>query len=638
MRIDLTLLEDGRVSVAPAGFLSRKQFGEYLKACRLVNSAFDPQLKVQIVHFDDVPTLVEKLSESFKPNVTESLANKLNARADELTEGERAAQEAIDRLDIDGLYPFQKDGVGWLYNRDRAILADEMGLGKTVQALAAAPADAPVLVVAPACAKGVWKAEVERWCPNREVNVLKGNFLFYWPEPGEVLIMNYDILPAALFPFGEPEEGTIIVADEAHALKSRNRKRWKLFRKLVEANEDGKVWLLTGTPMLNYPPELWNVLDIVDLAKPTFKTQSNFVRLFRGVRAGWHGYQWGTPEKEVIDLLRGNMLRRRREDVLPDLPDKTYSNIEVNNLSDETIKACDEVVAALETAGFDLETLELKDLQEFGFESLSRARRLLASAKVPTLLELVEQYEEADEPLVVFSYHRIPVDVLGERDGWAMITGGVSAEDRTAIIERFQAGELKGVACTIQAGGVGITLTHSHHAIFVDLAWTPAANQQAEDRICRIGQTKGVQVNLLVAEHPLDKRVAEILGYKRQIIQNSVDKAAVTKVVHGSDKFRVAAEARCSDEPGIVTAAKFREPANELEVWAANALLQLSADDPDMATEENYVGFNKFDGEFGHSLAEQLRKTRQLTDKQWKAAIRLCRKYHRQVGDPPSHY
>ena len=85
----------------------------------------------------------------------------------------------------------------------------------------------------------------------------------------------------------------------------------------------------------------------------------------------------------------------------------------------------------------------------------------------------------------------------------------------------------------------------------------------------------------------------------------------------------------------MASRAKFREPEGDLEVWAANGLLKLAALDPDRAAELNDVGFNKLDNEFGHSLAEQLRETRQLSDKQWAAGIKLVRKYWRQIGHAP---
>ena len=97
-----------------------------------------------------------------------------------------------------GLFPFQREGVAWLAGRHTALLADPMGLGKTVQTLCAIPEHAPVLVVAPAVAKGVWQREAARFRPDLKVTVLSGRGSFRWPAPGEMIVVNYDILPAAV--------------------------------------------------------------------------------------------------------------------------------------------------------------------------------------------------------------------------------------------------------------------------------------------------------------------------------------------------------------------------------------------------------------------------------------------------------
>jgi hypothetical protein len=140
-----------------------------------------------------------------------------------------------------------------------------------------------------------------------------------------------------------------------------------------------------------------------------------------------------------------------------------------------------------------------------------------------------KRLEDANEPIVVFSVHRAPIDHLGTRDGWATITGDTPAAARTEIEARFQRGELRGVAATIQAGGVAITLTRAHRAVFVDQDWTPALNAQAEDRICRIGQDRGVIITRIIADHALDRRIAQVLATKIEIIEGSVDAAATNE-------------------------------------------------------------------------------------------------------------
>jgi len=145
--------------------------------------------------------------------------------------------------------------------------------------------------------------------------------------------------------------------------------------------------------------------------------------------------------------------------------------------------------------------------------------------KLTVIEQVVTEHEIQGEPLVVFSAHRLIPDTLGQRPGWAAITGSTGAEQRAAIVRRFQAGELCGVAATIAAAGVGITLTRAAHAVFADLAWSPALNSQAEDRICRIGQTRGCMITTLVADHPIEHMVHTCIRQKIALISATTEAA-----------------------------------------------------------------------------------------------------------------
>ena len=380
----------------------------------------------------------------------------------------------------------------------------------TVEALAALPANAAVLVVAPAVAKGVWKREIARWRPNLDITVLSGRGTFRWPVPGEVVIINYDILPDMHEPsvkatdakrakrgcvnklckgcgpgldiIASAPRDVVAIVDEAHALKNNKAKRTLKFRSLSEVirGKRGRVWLLTATPLLNRPQELWSIYQAAGIAQEAFGSWAQFLKLFNGMPAFWGGYEWGTPEAECAERIRRVCLRRLRTEVLPELPVKTWRRTDVS-IDAKTLKACDKL---LKDYGGIKRILHLIENEGITFETMSSIRHALAVAKIPSLLSLIEQYEEQEEPVVVFSAHRAVVEELSKRPGWAVIMGGVKAEERTRIEEAFQAGKLKGVACTIAAGGVAITLTRSHNAIFTDLEWTPALNAQAEDRIC----------------------------------------------------------------------------------------------------------------------------------------------------------
>ena len=147
------------------------------------------------------------------------------------------------------------------------------------------------------------------------------------------------------------------------------------------------------------------------------------------------------------------------------------------------------------------------------------------------MLEYIEEQEEQGVPLVVFSSHLAPLDELLGRPGWAVISGDTKLEKRQEIVDAFQAGHLKGIALTIRAGGVGLTLTHAWKVLFVDLDWVPGWNSQAEDRVCRIGQTSNkVEIVRMVNDHPLTLHILNILVEKTRLIENAVIKTMPVNV------------------------------------------------------------------------------------------------------------
>ncbi|KKK58658.1 hypothetical protein LCGC14_3042210, partial [marine sediment metagenome] len=129
--------------------------------------------------------------------------------------------------------------------------------------------------------------------------------------------------------------------------------------------------------------------------------------------------------------------------------------------------------------------------------------------------------------LVVFSFHRAPVEAAGSRPGWACISGAVSASNRTEILAGFQAGAYRGIALTIGAGSEGIDLTYARHSLMVDQDWRYGANEQARKRLHRFGQTRKVLINQLIADHPIDQIVRRLVNRKGAIGAASVEASAV---------------------------------------------------------------------------------------------------------------
>lgn len=499
-------VEGDRV-IVEAKNLDQAAFNRFLPLAR--SGVYDPARRVNT--FPASGAFVEVLRALKEADLPLVLDPTVKALLNAAEADEKRALAALDSTPLP-LFPFQKVGAAWLRSRTRAILADDMGLGKTVQALLAVEGAPPLLILCPAVAKGVWTREIGKWRPgNWEVAPLSGRGAFRWPDLGEAVIINYDIL-SDVEQLAHPN--TVIICDEAHVLKEAKTNRHKRVVKL--AAQAARLYLLTATPLLNRPQELWNLLKLADLHTEAYGTWGGFCYAFDGSPSAG----WGTPRQGAAIGFSKVALRRNKTEVLKDLPAKRRAFIPVATTYTRSEQAIlDEADEAV-----------LKHGKDVPFELISKARAITAKAKIGALVARVEEYEEAGEPLIVFSYHRAPIDVLAAREGWATITGDTSNEERTKIEAAFQAGEYKGVAATIQAGGVAITLTRASNVLFCDRAWTPALNEQAEDRCNRIGQTRGVLVEVLVAAKTIDERVEEIIEEKCAIIRESVDKATIVRV------------------------------------------------------------------------------------------------------------
>lgn len=642
----------GRVLCRPAGYLGGDLFATYRSATSSAGARYDRAAGGQTAAVEDLPGLIAAITGAgFQARVSPGLAAAAAAAAREAEEAEEAADRRIraaqDTLRARGLTLFshQVDGIRWLSGRTSAILADEMGCGKTAQTLLALPDRAPVVVVCPAVAKGVWRTEAGRWRPEFSVEILAGRKSFRWPAPGEIVVLNYDILPAAVPP--DAPAGLVVVADECQRCKNPKAATTARFRALarIALANSGKVYQLSGTPLLNRPMELYTILGNggPGLLRESFGSWNGFVSAFRGrreqVARGVYAWEFAGPaegDPTAAQALARVMLRRRKEDVLPDLPERIVQRIEVNDVDKSVYSLCDSVLSAIEARGMELEEVVTRATGGGmpGFEDISRMRAACAAAKIPHAIALVEGYEEAGEPVVVASAHRAPIDAIGSRPGWASITGDTSAEERSRIQEEFQAGRLRGIAMTIQAGGVAVTLTRASRMILVDLAWTPGINAQAEDRIHRIGQRNSCLYQHLVLQHPLEARIWSLLQEKRDLVDRTVEAAADLHRT-GSNGGRSVAQAlrqaaqaaqAAQSAPAPAPAPKARRGWSTQEELDGVGVLRGVVLRKIPATEE----FAKF----VRSLVVQLDSRGGLTEKQW-AAVRDIgdRHYGRGRGD-----
>ncbi|MGO9320200.1 MAG: DEAD/DEAH box helicase [Solirubrobacteraceae bacterium] len=437
------------------------------------------------------------------------------------------------------LKPFQRAGVSYLLARRRAFLADEQGLGKTIEALAAVEAAGayPAVVVCPASLKLNWLRELERWLPQRSACALSGNGAggrgastdlaastadvaarsAEAASAPDITVVNYDIVAARLHELCALQPRALVL-DESHYCKNAAAKRTQAAQRLSAAvPRDGFVFALSGTPVTNRPAELISQLCILGRLED-FGSGARFGQRFRGadahLRLHWH-------------LRARCFVRRLKADVLPQLPAKTRAivPVELDNESEYRLAERD-LVAWLRSQPLDLRELDAKVAAALRAERLVRcnALKLLAArGKLHAALAWIHDFCSSGERLVVFAGHKeIQRAVLARFPTALHILGEDGAAARDAALQAFQepdaseANQL--IVCSIEVAGHGLTLTRASSVAFLELDWTPAKHDQAEDRCHRIGQQDAVNAYYLLAASTIDETISTLLERKRAVI------------------------------------------------------------------------------------------------------------------------
>src|SRR3954454_814523 len=432
------------------------------------------------------------------------------------------------------LQPFQWAAVRYALDARRTFLADEQGLGKTVEALAALEADGadPAIVVCPASLKLNWAREAERWLPHRDVAVVDGRLAV--PPNGEITILNYEIVAAHRETLGRLAPRALVV-DESHYVKNPQAKRTHAVRRLASSvTDEGLRLALTGTPVLNHAEELIAQLRVIGRLED-FGSGARFSREFRTAQ---HGF---SEERLHWHLRRRCFVRRLKSEVLPQLPAKRQVVLPIALDNEREYRLAEEdVVEWLRTQPLDLAELDAKIAATLRAERLAQLgtlQRPAARGKLHGALAWIHDFLASGEPLVVFARHIEVQRAVLERFPDALhILGSDPTAERDVAVRAFQDpdGPQLIVGAT-RVAGQGITLTRASNVCFLELEWTPAMHDQAEDRCHRIGQRDAVTAWYLLAAGSIDETMAELLQRKRGIV------AAVT-------------EGRRLDADGLVTA------------------------------------------------------------------------------------
>jgi SNF2 family DNA or RNA helicase len=406
-------------------------------------------------------------------------------------------------------YPYQMEGIAFLMPRHAALLADEMGLGKTAQALLAlrllfqAGLIQRGLIVCPKPLVSNWSHELRTWVEDLPFEVIAGDAderrSSWLVSNCPLKLVNYELLTRdAVFLADEKVRFDVVVLDEAQRIKNRESKTAQVVCRIRRE----RSWALTGTPIENRPDDLINLFAFIDPGR----------------------IPPDTPAKRLPQLTSDSLLRRLKEDVLTDLPPKTVRDayIELTPAQRQSyVLAEKEGVIRLNSLG---ETITIHHV----FELVLRLKQICnfdpltgQSAKLEQLQADLTEIAESGRKALVFSQWVEPLQFLAEALeslGPLQFHGRVPARERQAVLEQFRRDPSKHVILmTYGAGGVGLNLQFTNYVFLFDRWWNPAVEDQAINRVHRIGQSQPVFVTRFLTPETIEGRIAEVLDRKRQL-------------------------------------------------------------------------------------------------------------------------
>jgi superfamily II DNA or RNA helicase len=455
---------------------------------------------------------------------------------------EEVPVELPDHL-VTRLHPYQKTGVSWL-KRLRGfglggILADDMGLGKTVQAICAlyeVRADQvgrPSMIVCPTSLVDNWKEEINRFEPSLKVATYVGTpgerrRLFAQNPDVDVIVTSYGLIQRDLESL-EKMDLSYLILDEAQAIKNKETRSARSVKKLKSQHR----LVLTGTPIENSLEDLWSLFDFL---MPGFLgSHDRFMQTY--VRQSAKGEM--SPQEVLKKRIAPFVLRRMKQDVLDDLPPITHLTYHCY-LHDEqrafyqaaAKKAKEELISLVEKQGFEKTRLHVlatltKLKQICCHPLLIEGSSTVPSAKYEMLQELLSGLIESGHKTVLFSQYTrmlaiIKDDLEIQKIPYLYLDG--STKNRLQLVKRFnEDGTIPVFLISLKAGGNGLNLVGADSVIHYDMWWNPAVENQATDRVWRMGQKTKVTSYKLISKGTIEEKIVEMQERKRDIISGLVE-------------------------------------------------------------------------------------------------------------------
>jgi SWI/SNF-related matrix-associated actin-dependent regulator of chromatin subfamily A-like protein 1 len=483
---------------------------------------------------DSYQPLADAISDNKEVNkkIQESIARIEISGASELSEemltniDEKLKGKFPEGLD---LYPFQKVAVAFAeMSKGKCLIGDEMGIGKTISSIGYAalhPESRPAVVVCPSNVKFNWKKEINKWLPDENVQVITAGKDTV--EMTDFIVINYDLMAK------KQDEligiaPRLVILDESHYIKnsgSKNKPVQRTQATLNVAHCSPKIIALSGTAISSRPKEFFNTLNLM---RPNqFPSFWDFAQRYCDP---YHdGYGWNfdgaSHTKELNERTRDLCIRRLKSEVLPELPPKTRTFLPI--ILDKKTRspydyAQDEWDSKIDSYYLNGEPLP----KGIMLNMISDLRHICGQIKVDYAFDWIKQYrEQTGKPIVVFTHHRDVLNRLADKfKDSRTISGDTASKARQEIVEDFQAGRIGVLICNTVAAKEGITLTRADTVVFLEREWTPADEEQAEDRIYRIGQeSQNVHAVYLSCIGTIDEHFDRVVEEKRRVIKAVLD-------------------------------------------------------------------------------------------------------------------
>ncbi|MGH7506391.1 MAG: DEAD/DEAH box helicase, partial [Longimicrobiales bacterium] len=411
--------------------------------------------------------------------------------------------------------PFQIGRIATLLERDALLLADDMGLGKTVQAIAALRVllrrreidDA--LIVVPASVLTQWSRAFHQWAPELRISIVRGaagDRAWQWNVPAHVYVVSYETLRSDFSQrnrYSPPRRRVwgAVILDEAQKIKNRDADVSRVCKRLPRS----RAWALTGTPLENRVDELASVCEFVapwNEADPVLRLDA---------------------DPDLLQRHAALQLRRRKQDVLAELPPKTVIDLPLPLTVEQRVayeRAEGEGILWLRRLGRTAKVTHVLELIVRLKQICNVDPETGASAKLDDLEERIETLQAEGHGTLVFSQFVDDHGVAAVADRLRPFrpltyTGGQSANERDAVIRRFRSRPAGSVLIiSLRAGGAGLDLPEASYVVHFDRWWNPAVERQAEDRAHRMGKREAVTVYRYIAEDTIEERIDVVLRSK----------------------------------------------------------------------------------------------------------------------------